>query len=125
MRHSCKRNSLSLPADQRDALMKSLARALLVNGRIKTTNTRAKLLRSFIEKLLTKAKKSLAADESSKKLHYIRLIRRVLAGDLIQPLFKFAGALSDRSSGYTRIVKLTTQRQGDNSPMALIEILEA
>ena len=70
MRHRCRVPELGLPADQRKALLRSLATELIRNGQIKTTKTRAKAVRSKVEKMITLAKDgSLAARR--KALGYI------------------------------------------------------
>jgi large subunit ribosomal protein L17 len=123
MRHLRKRNSLGRAADQQRALMRSLSRELIINGRIQTTLSKAKVLRSFVEKLITKAKKSNAETEPAQKLHYIRLIRKDLAANILDPLLDRAKPLAERQGGYTRILKLANRR-GDNVTMASIEIID-
>ena len=123
MRHLKKKAHLNKPADQRLALLKSLSRGLLLNGQITTTLSRAKALRPFIEKLLTKAIKANKVENPIQKLHYIRLIRKKLAADLLQALKEKAILLKERAGGYTRIVK-TYHRRGDSTQMALIQILD-
>ncbi len=122
MRHLKKRNNLGRAADQRKALLRSLARELILHGQIQTTLTKAKVLRPFIEKILTKAKKSLRAEAADQKLHYIRLVRKELASDVIENLLLRAKPLLDRQGGYTRILKLG-DRLGDSTQLALIQIL--
>lgn len=123
MRHGLKRNTLGRAKDQQKALLRSLSRELIINGHIKTTLSKAKVLRPFIEKIITKAKKSQASSEAAQKVHYIRLIRKELAADVIDPLMEKAKLLADRNGGYTRIIK-TTKRRGDNTQMSVIQILD-
>lgn len=122
MRHLRKRKSLNRAADQQRALLRSLAREALTHGQIQTTLSKAKILRPYLEKLLTKAKKGLAQSEAALKLHYIRLIRRELAADMIASIIEKAEALKERPGGYTRILKLG-QRRGDATQMAILQIL--
>lgn len=122
MRHLRKRNSLGRAADQQRALLRSLAREAITHGQIQTTLSKAKVLRPYLEKLLTKAKKSAQQTEAGLKLHYIRLIRRELAADLIGSILEKAEALKERNGGYTRILKLG-QRRGDATQMAVLQIL--
>ena len=122
MRHLRKRNNLNRAADQQRALMRSLARELIFHGQIKTTLSKAKVLRPFIEKILTKAIKAVKTAEAVQKLHFLRLIRRELAADVLEPLFEKAKLLIQRPGGYTRILK-AEDRRGDNTQMALIQIL--
>jgi len=123
MRHARKRNSLGRAKDQQEALIRSLARHLILNGHIETTLSKAKVLRPFIEKIITKAKKSTKATEGALKLHYIRLIRKELAADVIETLFDKAKLLLERPGGYTRIIK-TSSRRGDSTQMSVIQILD-
>jgi large subunit ribosomal protein L17 len=116
MRHRCKVAQLGLPADQRRALLRSLATEIIRHGKVTTTKTRAKAVRSEVERMITLAKDgSLAA-------------RRIALGylhdqALVQELFKEAGKrYGDRSGGYTRIVR-TKSRRGDNAEMAIIELV--
>jgi len=102
--------------DQRKAFLKSLATALILNERIETTEARAKELKSFIEDLVTKAKKD---DLSSKKIIYSILNKKV--GQKL--IYEIAPFFKDRKGGYTRILKLGP-RQRDSSKMALIEFVK-
>jgi large subunit ribosomal protein L17 len=124
MRHRCKRNNLNRAKDQQVALMRSLSRELITYGEIKTTLAKAKVLRSFVEKLLTKAIKAVSTTDEVQKLHQIRLIRRDLASDVIEHILNRANQLKGRPGGYTRIIR-TMSRAGDNTKMSIIQILEA
>ena len=100
----------------RVALLRSLMRNLVNEGRITTTLARAKEIRPLIEKLVTRGKSSTLV---SRRLIVTRLGRAQEAKKLaeeISPKYK------ERSGGYTRIVKLPA-REGDASPMALIEFV--
>jgi len=124
MRHARKRNTLGRAKDQQQALIRSLSRELVVRGHIETTLSKAKVLRPFIEKLITKAKKSQQATEGATKLHYLRLIRKELAADVLSLLIERAALLKDRPGGYTRIIKTNTRR-GDGTQMSVIQILDS
>ena len=101
--------------EQRKALLKSLASSLILNKKIKTTETKAKELRRFVEPLITKAK---AGD-----LHRRRLVRKYLPESVTKKLFdEIAPLYKDRPGGYTRIVKLAP-RLSDGAKMARIEML--
>ena len=116
MRHRCKVARLGLPADQRKALLRSLATEIIRHGQIKTTKTRAKAVRSEVEKMITLAKDgSLAARRQALGYIYDK--------DLVSELFKAVqDRYSSRSGGYTRIVR-TKNRRGDNAEMAIIELV--
>lgn len=116
MQHLKKGRKLKRERDQRKALLKSLAENLILRGKIKTTEAKAKELKVFIEKKITKAKKGdLAAH---------RYLRRFFSQKACQKLLKeIAPALKERKGGYTRILKLN-ERRGDNAKMAIIEIIK-
>jgi large subunit ribosomal protein L17 len=105
----------SSPAHER-IILANLASQLFEHGRIKTTQTRAKRVQPLAESLITKAKKG--------DLHNRRLVlRRITDPGVVHVLFtEIAPSLADRQGGYTRITKVGP-RQGDNAPMAVIEIV--
>jgi len=103
-------------------MMANLAASLIAAEGITTTEAKAKALRPIAEKLITKAKK--AQDESSMRLHRIRQIQGYL-GDkemTYKLVNEVAPRYEDRNGGYLRILKLGP-RQGDNAPMARIELV--
>ncbi len=105
------------PAHER-AILRGLSRSLIEHGRIVTTETKARKLRPFVEKLITKARKG--------GLHNRRQALSEL-GDrkLVHHLFGQVGPRAgDRPGGYTRILKLGPRR-GDATPMAIIELVDA
>ncbi|MEL4895636.1 50S ribosomal protein L17 [Crocosphaera sp. Alani8] len=115
MRHRCRVPQLGKPADQRKALLRSLATELIRHGQIKTTKTRAKAVRSEVERMITLAKDgSLAARR--------RAISYLYDKNLVHALFADAPQrYGNRKGGYTRIVR-TIRRRGDNAEMAIIEL---
>jgi large subunit ribosomal protein L17 len=101
---------------QRKALLRSLAHALIIKERIETTQAKAKELSSFIEKKITKAKK---ADLSA-----IRYLAKDFSRPTVKKLVeKIAPLYQNRNGGYTRIIK-TGVRQSDASKMAIIEFVK-
>jgi large subunit ribosomal protein L17 len=101
--------------DQRRALLVSLTRALVLNEKIKTTEAKAKELRSFVEKLVTRAK-----DDT---IHNRRVLVSRLSEDVAKKLVKDIGVrYKERDGGYTRILKLGP-RQEDGARMAIIEFV--
>lgn len=116
MRHRCKVKMLALPADQRKALMRSLATEIIRHGQIKTTLIRAKAVRSEVDRMITLAKDgSLAARR--------RALGYIYDKDLVDELFRaVADRYANRNGGYTRIVR-TKRRRGDNAEMAIIELV--
>ena len=102
------RHPSASPANIARALLSNLAAALIRHGRIETTLTKARALRPFIEKVITKAKKAAAAAEKKDAIHLRRLaLRKVRDEDAITLLFnEKAAQFAKRSGGYTRIYKL-------------------
>ena len=95
--------------------MKSLAFNLVAKEKIKTTEARAKELRPFIEKFVTRAKKDNLANR--------RLLIAKLGQQTAKKLFeKIAPKYKDKNGGYTRIIKLSL-RKSDASKMAIIEFV--
>lgn len=103
------------PAHER-LILANLATSLFEHGRITTTAAKARRLRPFAERLITKAKRG--------DLHNRREIMKVIRDkDVVHKLIAEIGPFfSERAGGYTRIVK-TGPRKGDNAPMAVIELL--
>ncbi len=116
MRHHNVVRKFGRKTDQRKALLRSLAENLVAHGKVVTTEAKAKELRPFIEKLVTKGKK---ADLSSRRIIGSKLGTPSAVKKLTDEISKKYG---ERKGGYTRIVKLGN-RGGDASPMALIEFV--
>ena len=117
MRHRKAGRQLRRTSEQKLALMRGLATSLIEHGKIETTEAKAKELRPFVEKLITKAKQG--------TLHARRLagrhVRKRAAAD---KLFQEIGPrYATRAGGYTRILK-TGHRKGDGAEMARIELIE-
>lgn len=104
------------PAHER-AMLGNLATSLFEHGRITTTETKARRLRPFAERLITKAKRG--------DLHARRQVMRVIHDKtVVHVLFTEIGPrFQTRPGGYTRITKVGP-RPGDNAPMAVIELVE-
>ena len=117
MRHRKAGRQLRRTGEQKLALMRSLASSLIEHGAIETTEAKAKELRPFVEKLITKARSGTLHD----RRHAIRHVhKRETADKLFQEIGpKFAR----RAGGYTRILK-TGHRKGDGADMARIELIE-
>ncbi|PSO48577.1 MAG: 50S ribosomal protein L17 [Cyanobacteria bacterium SW_9_44_58] len=116
MRHCRRVKKLGRAADQRKALLRSLATELIRHGQIKTTKTRAKAVRSEVEKIITLAKDgSLAARRQALGYLYDK--------NLVHALFEnVQERYGDRNGGYTRVSR-TIRRRGDNAEMAVIELV--
>lgn len=127
MRHNKHHASLGVTREHRAAMMSNLAVGIITHDRIETTLTKAKALRPFIEKVITKAKKAAAAQEKKDAVHLRRLaLRDVRSPDAVALLFneKYKEFVN-RAGGYTRIYKLAPRRIGDAAEMALIEFVKA
>jgi len=127
MRHSKHHASLGVTREHREAMLSNLAVGLITHGRIETTLTKAKALRPFIEKVITKAKQAAAAKEKKDAVHLRRIaLTKVRSKEAIALLFneKYKEFVN-RAGGYTRIYKLSKQRIGDAAEMALIEFVKA
>lgn len=132
MRHNKHHASLGVTREHRSAMLSNMGASLIKHGRIETTLTKAKALRPFIEKVITKAKKAAALPKENGKLsasamHLRRLaLRDVRDESAVTLLFNEKVAqFAKRQGGYTRIYKLGPQRLGDAAEMALIEFVAA
>ena len=116
MRHHSNIRKFGREKSQRHALLRSLARNLIRDGRIKTTTAKAKELRPYVEKLVTKAKNATVASR--------RLVNsRIMSPTETKKLFDtIAPKYASRAGGYTRIIKLPN-RDMDEAPMSLIEFV--
>ena len=116
MRHRKAGRQLRRTTEQKIALMRNLASSLIEHGAIETTEAKAKELRPFVEKLITKAK--------SGTLHARRLAgRHIQKRETADKLFQEVGPkFATRKGGYTRILK-TGHRKGDGAEMARIELV--
>ena len=127
MRHQKHHASLGVTREHRESMLSNLAAALITHGRIQTTLTKARVLRPFIEKIITKAKHAAAKTDKKDAVHLRRLAMRDLRDEsALTALFneKYK-EFANRAGGYTRIYKLGPQRLGDAAEMALIEFVKA
>ena len=118
MRHYKKKGmKLGTDAAHTRAMKKSLCKALFANDRIKTTETRAKAIRSDVDRIITWAKRG---DLHSRRLAIAKLGDKELVREVFEKVEQ--GMWQDRPGGYTRIMKLGP-RKGDNAPMVIIELV--
>ena len=109
---------------QRKAMLRDLTTDLIINERIQTTETRAKELRSTVEKMITLGKRG----DLHARRQAAAYVRNEIADaengqDAVQKLFAdIAPRYSERQGGYTRIMKLGPRR-GDGAPMVIIELV--
>jgi large subunit ribosomal protein L17 len=117
MRHRKAGRKLGRHSSHRIALARAQATALLREGEIKTTEAKAKELRPFVEKLITKAR--------DKSLHARRIVARDIQDrEVLRKLFdEIAPRYESRPGGYTQIFRLGARR-GDAAEMALIRLVQ-
>ncbi|HJN62775.1 MAG TPA: 50S ribosomal protein L17 [Candidatus Paceibacterota bacterium] len=114
MKHQKVGRKFGRKTNQREALMRSLALSLINEGKIKTSLAKAKELRPYVEKIVTKAKINSVTSR--------RAVKSKLGADNKNLFDKVAPTYKDRSGGYTRITKLGN-RASDGSQTALIEFV--
>ena len=125
MRHRVSHRKLGRVTEHRIAMLRNQAQALLRHERIETTMPRAKELRPFVERIITIAKRGIAAgDGNGRSLHARRLVLRDIHDrDVVSKLFDtIAPRFEARPGGYTRILRLG-YRRGDSAEVAQIELV--
>ena len=117
MRHNKSGRCLGRKPDHRQHMMRNMVTSFFENEKITTTVTRAKELRKLVERMITLGKRG--------DLHARRQALRVINDQkVVAKLFEMiAPRYAERPGGYTRIIRLEN-RQGDNAPMAIIELVE-
>jgi large subunit ribosomal protein L17 len=127
MRHNKHHASLGVTREHRAAMLSNMAASLIEHGKIQTTLTKAKALRPFVEKVITKAKKASVATDKKDALHLRRMALKDLRNEtVIASLFnEKVKEFANRPGGYTRIYKLGTLGRNDAAEMAQIELIKA
>ncbi|MBI2996254.1 MAG: 50S ribosomal protein L17 [Candidatus Melainabacteria bacterium] len=116
MRHLRKRNKLARPADQRKAVLRSLANSFFKTGEIKTTLGKAKAVQGEIERLISLAKRG---DMHARRQAAAFLYEK----DVVKKLFnEIVGNFKTKKGGYTRLIK-TLPRRGDAAPAAILQLV--
>jgi len=117
MRHSKHKYKFTMNRSQRSSMMKNLAIELIEHKKIRTTITKCKALRIFVEKIITTSKSDTL---SARRLVYSKLNNR----NAVQLLFKDIGPkYTSRPGGYTSIVRMADSRTGDGAEMAIISLV--
>ncbi len=117
MRHRTAGRKFGRTRDTRRAFLQNLATALIIAGKIRTTEARAKELRRFLEPLVTTSKRGTSA-------LVIRAVRKSLPSKAALKLVREIGPrFVGRPGGYTRLTRLP-QRTSDSAPQAVIEFVE-
>ena len=125
MRHRVAHRKLGRVTEHRIAMLRNQATALIRYEHIETTVPKAKELRPFVERLITIAKRGVAAgDGNGRLLHARRLVGRELVdGEVVGKLFDtIAPRFAERPGGYTRILRLG-YRRGDSAEVAQLELV--
>ena len=103
-------------ASHQKKILANLAAQLIEHGAIKTTDAKAKLLRPYVEKIITKAKKGTVADRRN-------VLKLITDKEVVAYLFnELAPKFEGREGGYTRIIKLENSK-GDNAPVSQISLV--
>ena len=117
MRHNNKNNHLGRQAGHRKAMLANMASSLIMHKRIETTLAKAKVLRTYVEPLITRSKDDTT---HSRRTVFSHLKDKHAVSELFRNV---APKIADRPGGYTRILKVGF-RQGDAAEMAMIELVD-
>ena len=131
MRHRTAGRELSRTSAHRLALRRNLAQSLIEHETISTTIQKAKEVKPFVEKLVTLAKKGTLTDRrraismlTDRNIVAVEDGEPVVKGTVIRKLFsELGGRYKDRTGGYTRIIRLSLRRLGDNGQLVLLQLL--
>ena len=117
MRHGFQKIGIRKRAGHRRSILVSLAAGLVKSGRVRTTLTRAKALRPFVEPLMSLARAKTLANRR-------RLLGVFSEATVVDRLFNVVGpAIANRSGGYTRVLR-AGYRLGDAAPVGLVELVD-
>lgn len=119
MRHKCSRRALGMGGSRRSLMLRSLTTAVLLEGRVLTTEVRAKEVRRFVERVVTLAKR--AGQNTGVRWGVLR--RWVDKEEVVLKLADYVNRYSERGGGYTRLLRYGV-RMGDNSHMVVLEMVE-
>ena len=125
MRHRVGQRKLGRVTEHRIAMLRNQAEALIQHEHIETTLPKAKELRPFVERIITIAKRGIAAGDTNQgALHARRLVLRDIQNrDVVGKLFDtIAPRFAARPGGYTRILRIG-YRRGDSAEVAQIELV--
>jgi large subunit ribosomal protein L17 len=129
VRHRVAGRVLNADTQHRLAMRRNLARSLFLHGRVVTTTAKAKATRPFAEKLVTRAKRAVAAKAAGDEAAWLHQVR-VLARDVPEKavlrrlVSEIAPLFEKRPGGYTRIVRDWKNQVGDNAPRSVFELVE-
>jgi large subunit ribosomal protein L17 len=118
MRHGCHKYKLGVKPQHRKALVQNLSISLINHGKIKTTETKAKAIKPFVEKLVTLAKNDTIAN---RRIAFTKLNNKEAVKNLFETV---APKFKQRPGGYTRLLKIAEGRLGDGAKEAYIAFVE-
>ncbi len=128
MRHRVAGRRLAADTQHRLAMRRNLARGLFLHSRIITTQAKAKAVRPFVERLVTRARRAYRLKDTDRPayVHQVRLLARdVPDRELLRFLVEtIAPTMQDRPGGYTRIVRDAHNQLGDNAPRVVWEFID-
>ena len=118
MRHGKKINHLGRTSSHRKAMLSNMAASLILHKRIQTTTAKAKALRKYVEPLITRSK---GGTQNDQRVVFSYLQNKEATKELFNEVARKVG---ERPGGYTRIIKLSLPRLGDNSDVCFIELVD-
>ncbi|MDR2130021.1 MAG: 50S ribosomal protein L17 [Odoribacteraceae bacterium] len=118
MRHNKKFNHLGRTSSHRKAMLANMACSLILHKRIETTVAKAKALRVYVEPLITKCKED---STHSRRITFAYLRQKQVISELFNEVSQ---KVANRPGGYTRILKLSGTRIGDNADRCIIELVD-
>jgi len=116
MNHQVKTKKLSRTKSHREAMLSNMANSLFLNRTVRTTDSKAKELRRFTDRLIARAKSDTTAN---RRLIFATLRNKISVTKLFTEI---APHFTERESGFTRVIKVGTRR-GDGAPISLVELL--
>lgn len=119
MRHRSSKSILNRPADHRKALIRNLITSLFLYGRVKTTDAKARALRSKAEKLISRVKSRVQAKEMSNAVRELK--KTIFTEESSKKALEYVQN-TKKNSGFTRATKLGF-RSGDNALLVQVELI--
>ena len=118
MRHNKKINHLGRKSAHRKAMLSNMASSLILNKRIITTTAKAKALRMYVEPLITRSKED---NTSNRRLVFAYLRNKYAVTELFREV---STKVANRPGGYTRIIRMPFNREGDAAEMCMMELVD-
>lgn len=118
MRHNKKINHLGRKSAHRKAMLSNMATSLILNKRIITTTAKAKALRMYVEPLITRSKED---NTANRRLVFAYLQNKYAVTELFREV---STKVANRPGGYTRIIRMPFNREGDAAEMCMMELVD-